>query len=324
MWNVVYSPGCYRKKILGVLRGHWRRLKNLFQINDYDLVYVFMWVTPFGTSVFERVARGLARRLIYDIEDNVLVEQSGVAKALLPNRVIAMLKNPGKMKFLIRSADHVITSSPFLNSRCLQINAKKACSYISSSVDTDLFVPANQYSNEDVLVIGWTGTLSSKIYLDMLSDVFIRLAGRVKFKLKVIGNFDYELPGVHLEVVRWAKKTEVADLQSLDIGVYPLPVDNWVLGKSGLKAIQYMAFGLPIVATKVGTTPLLISHEVDGFLVESQDEWVTALERLVGEPELRRKLGQAARVKAVQKYSVSAVKQDYRRVLKLVMEDTKV
>ena len=139
----------------------------------------------------------------------------------------------------------------------------------------------------------------------------------------MIGTFDYELPGVHVEVIRWTKATEVADLQSLDIGVYPLPTNDWVLGKSGLKAIQYMAFGLPTVATKVGTTPLLISHEVDGLLVESQEEWVIALERLVREPELRRKLGQAARVKAVQKYSVSAVKQDYRRVLKLVLGDTR-
>ena len=321
MWEVVYSPGCYYEKIMGVLRGQMRRFKDLSRIADYDLIYVFMWVTPFGTSFFEWIVRGLAKQLVYDIEDNVLVEQTSTAKILHPNRWIALLKSPGKARFLIKTADHVITSSPFLNHFCLQINARKACSYISSSVDTDRFVSSNRYSNENVVVIGWTGTFSSKIYLDMLRDVFLKLADRVRFKLKVIGNFDYELPGVHLEVIRWTKVTEVIDLQSLDIGVYPLPIDAWVLGKSGLKAIQYMAFGLPIVATKVGTTPLLISHEVDGLLVESQEEWVIALERLVREPELRRKLGQAARVKAVQKYSVSAVKQDYRRVLKMVMKD---
>ena len=321
MWKVVYSTGCYYEKVLGVLRGQMCRFRDLFRIADYDLIYVFMWVTPFGTTAFERAVRGLAKRVIYDIEDNVLVEQTSTATVSHPNRWIAFLKGAGKARFLIRSADHVITSSPFLNELCLKINMNKLSTYISSSVDTDRFRPANLYHNENVIVIGWTGTFSSKIYLDLLRGVFLELTDRVKFKLKVIGNFDYNLPGIDLEVVQWSSQTEVEDLQTIDIGVYPLPIDDWVLGKSGLKAIQYMAFGLPIVATKVGTTPLLISDEVDGLLVESQEEWVDALERLVREPDLRRRLGEAARAKVVQKYSVAAVKRDYRRVLESVMKD---
>lgn len=323
MWSVVYSPGRYYEKILGVLRGQVRRLRDLFRIADYDLIYVFMWVTPFGTSAFERIVRRLAKRLIYDIEDNVFAEQISTARAFHPNRWIALLKGPGKTKFLIKSANHVITSSPFLNALCLKININNACTYISSSVDTDRFKPANPSSNKDSVVIGWTGTFSSKVYLDMLRSVFIELAARVEFKLKVIGNFDYDLPGINLEVIQWNIQTEVEDLQSIDIGVYPLPTDDWVLGKSGLKAIQYMSFGLPIVASKVGTTPLLISDEVDGLLVKSEEEWVDALERLVCEPDLRRKLGEAARNKAVRMYSVAAVKLDYRAVLGAVMKDTK-
>jgi glycosyltransferase involved in cell wall biosynthesis len=324
MWKVVYYRGFYFEKILGVLRGQLRRFRDLFRIADYDLIYVFMWVTPFGTSTFERVVRGLAKRLIYDVEDNVLVEQTITGRVSHPNRWVAFLKGPGKAQFLTRSADHVITSSPFLNELCLKMNMNKLSTYISSSVDTDRFRPANLYHDENVIVIGWTGTFSSKIYLDLLRSVFLKLADRVKFKLKIIGNFAYELPGIDLEVVQWSSQTEVEDLQTIDIGVYPLPIDDWVLGKSGLKAIQYMAFGLPIVATKVGTTSLLISDKVDGLLVESQEEWVDALERLVREPDLRRKLGEAARAKAVQKYSVSAVKLDYRRVLETVMKGTKV
>jgi len=319
MWEVVYSPGSYFEKILGVLRGQLRRFRDLFRIADYDLIYVFMWVTPFGTSAFERIVRRLAKRLVYDIEDNVLVEQISTRGGYHPNRWTALLKGPGKARFLTKVADHVITSSPFLNELCLKINNNELSTYISSSVDTDRFRPTNLYHNENVVVIGWTGTFSSKIYLDLLRGVFLELTDRVKFKLKVIGNFDYDLPGIDLEVVQWSSQTEVEDLQTIDIGVYPLPIDDWVLGKSGLKAIQYMAFGLPIVASKVGTTPLLISDEVDGLLVESQEEWVDALERLVREPDLRRSLGEAARAKVVQKYSVAAVKRDYRRVLESVM-----
>ena len=131
----------------------------------------------------------------------------------------------------------------------------------------------------------------------------------------MIGNFDYELPGVDLEVVRWTAEREVEDLQMFDIGVYPLPIDDWVLGKSGLKAIQYMAFGLPCVATEVGTTPQLIRDGENGLLVRSEAEWEDALERLARDPELRQRLGKAARADAVARYSLEAIAGLYRGVI---------
>lgn len=324
MWQVLYLPGHYLLKILGVVRGHLRRCRDILRIADYDLVYVHMWVTPVGTTFFERLIRKLSKRLIYDIEDNVLIGNTSLDKKFHPNSFLSMLKGPSKAKFLVEQADHVITSSPFLNSFCLSLNRGLGCTYISSSVDTDRFIPSNPYSNDKQVVIGWTGTFSSRVYLDILRDVFLRLSKRVDFRLRVIGNFDYDLPGVQLEVVRWTKEREVADMQAIDIGVYPLPIDDWVFGKSGLKAIQYMAFGLPVVATNVGTTPLLICQWTDGVLVESLEDWVAALERLVCDPVLRRRLGEAAREKAVKKYSVRAIKRDYVRVFESVMEDTRV
>jgi L-malate glycosyltransferase len=316
MWAVTYQPGHYPAKVLGVLRGHLRRMRDMLRIHRFDAVYVFMWVTPFGTSVFEKLARRLARRLIVDVEDNVLVGQK-LPEGYNPNAIISRLKGPGKARYLIRTADHVITSSPFLNDFCLAINEKKACTYISSSIDTDRFLPVNTFTNEadTPVTIGWTGTFSSKVYLDLLRGVFQELARRVPFKLKVIGNFDYELPGVDLEVIRWTAEREVADLQTFDIGVYPLPIDDWVLGKSGLKAIQYMAFGLPCVATDVGTTPLLITDNVNGLLVKTEAEWLIALERLVRDPDLRRRLGTAGRQCVVSSYSIKAITGQYRNIV---------
>lgn len=323
MWNVVYQPGHYLSKILGVLRGTVRRIADLFRVHRYDVVYVFMWVTPFGTTVMEHIVRARSKRLIFDVEDNVLVGQS-LPKNYNANALIQFLKGSNKANYLIRTADHVITSSPFLNETCLKINERKCCTYISSSVDTDRFLPTTSYSNEKPVVIGWTGTVSSKIYLEMLGNVFLELARRVPFKLKVIGNFDFELPGVDLEVVRWSEAREVADMQTLDIGVYPLPKDSWVLGKSGLKAIQYMAFGLPCVATDVGTTPLLITHRVNGMLVNTEEEWVATLEELVRNPELRQRLGTSARLDAVAKYSTRAIAALYRNVINDTKENENV
>ena len=319
MWKVAYQPGHIGAKIAGVLRGHLRRLRDLFRVPRYDLVYVFMYVTPFLSSGMERTVRALAKRVVYDVEDNILVEQS-IPKEMNPNPIARLIKGSGKARFLIRTADHVITSSPFLNDFCLKINDAGACTYISSSVDTDRFQPATPYSNDQLVTIGWTGTYSSKVFLDQLHDVFARLAKRVPFKLRVIGNFEYELPGVDIEVLEWSAEAEVRDLQALDIGVYPLPIDDWVLGKSGLKAIQYMAFGLPCVATEVGTTPMLITDRVNGRLVKTDDEWVDALEELVRDAKLRRFLGENARRDAVAKYSLRAIGEKYDEVLRDVME----
>ena len=310
MWKVVYTKGNYTQKILGTLKGYVRRLLNIFFLTRVDVVYVHMWVTPFGTSFFERIFRMLARRLIFDIEDNVLME-----KANEINPLAKILKGHGKTTYMIKAADHVITSSPFLNDYCLEINKKKACTYISSSVDTNRFVPVNSYSNSEIITIGWTGTFSSKVYLDLLRNVFLELKKRCDFRLRIIGNFQYDLPGFNLEVIQWTKANEVRDLQGIDIGVYPLPQDDWVLGKSGLKAIQYMAFGLPAVATSVGTTPKIINHKENGWLVKTENEWVDALETLIKNPELRRKIGEAARKTVLENYSTDVIKSTYLLIL---------
>lgn len=310
MWKIVYTRGNYAAKVLGTLRGHLRRIRDIFRIGSFDIVYVHMWVTPLGSSIFERLVRALAPRLVYDIEDNLLV---GKANDLNP--IVRLLRGPGKTRFLISRADHVITSSPFLNDFCLGLNSKKACTYISSSVDTELFRPANPYSNERKVTIGWTGTFSSSVYLDLLRDVFRELAKRCEFKLRIIGNFQYDLPGIDLEVIQWTKDREVEDLQGIDIGIYPLAQDEWVLGKSALKAIQYMAFGLPVVATDVGTTPRIVKHLESGWLVKTDAQWVEALETLVRDPALRRKLGEAGRRTVIENFSRHVVKSQYLSIL---------
>jgi glycosyltransferase involved in cell wall biosynthesis len=175
----------------------------------------------------------------------------------------------------------------------------------------------NSYSNDHRLVIGWTGTFSSRPYLDLLRPVFQRLAGERDFTLRIIGNFDYALDGVDVEVLRWSAEEEVTQLQGIDIGLYPLPLDDeaWVSGKSGLKAIQYMAFGLPCVASNIGNTPRVIQDGENGLLVRTEDEWVEALKRLIDDQALRRRLGEQARRDVLDHYAKSAVAVQYRQVL---------
>ena len=306
MWAIVYTERNYLKKTLGTIKGYLRRLRDIFILGKFDLVYVFMWVTPFGSSFFEHIYRRLSKILVYDIEDNALIPQSNSL-----NPIMKLLKGVEKVEFLIKTSNHIITSSPFLNAECLKLNKQKSCTYISDAMDTKRFSPKNSYSNDKTVVIGWTGTFSSIIYLDLLRNVFLQLNKLVEFKLRIIGNFEYSLPGIDLEVIQWTKEKEIEDLQGIDIGVYPLTQDKCVLGKSGLKAIQYMALGLPTVATNVGTTPRIIKHKENGWLVKTEQEWISALETLIKSPDMRFKMGQKARDTIIENYSLEVMKDKY-------------
>lgn len=313
LWNRAYVNGHWLAKALGTVRGHFRRLRDLVRLRGYDVVYVAMWVTPFGTTCIERLTRLLARKLVYDIEDNLLADQGA------PAGFRQRLKGRGKTRFLLKEADHIVTASPIMVDRYRAINDRRAVTLIYPSVDTDVFRPRETILGEDKPIIGWTGTFSSRPYLDLLAPVFQKLARRVDFKLIVIGNFDYFLPDVDIEVLTWSREEEVAQMQRLDIGVYPLPDDDWVLGKAGLKVIQYMAFGLPSVSSAIGTATWQVTDGVDGFLVNTECEWLAVLERLCRDSALRVRIGDAGRREAVARYSREATTGQYLELLRSVL-----
>ena len=269
-----------------------------------------MWVTPFGSSLFERLFRLLSINLIYDIEDNAMMAQSNTL-----NPIMKFFKGSGKIQFLIKEADYVISSSPSLNNDCLQLNKNKSATFISDAMDIRKYIPINNYKNDRDIVIGWTGTFSSMMYLDLLRDVFLELNKQIKFKLLIIGNFTYDLPGIDLKLIQWSKESEIKDLQKIDIGIYPLTQDKWVLGKSGLKALQYMALGIPTIATNVGTNPGIISHMKNGLLVKTDKEWVEAIQTLANNPDLRAKIGLEARKKITENYSLDVTENKYLSIL---------
>ena len=315
LWDAAYVPGRRLAKALGTLRGHIRRLYDLARLRRYDVVYVAMWVTPFGTTWSERLAQRLARSLIYDIEDNLLTDDGA------PKGLRQRMKGRGKARFLLEHADHVITASPFMVDRYRALNAKGAASLIYPSVDTDSFCPRRDPdgAQDRKPVIGWTGTFSSVPYLDLLRPVLQELARRLDYKLVVIGNFDWSISGVDCEVLTWSREEEVAQMQRLDIGLYPLPNDDWVLGKAGLKVIQYMAYGIPSVSSAIGTAIHQVTDGVNGFLVNSDAEWLTVLERLCRDPEERARVGAAARAEALARYSRQATGARYLAVLDTVL-----
>ena len=313
MWKVLYKKGFILKKILGVIRGNIIRLIDLFRARNFEVIYIHQWTTPFGSVLFDKLLRLLSKNIVFDLEDFVFLD--GVDSGLSVNPIIKVLRSKKRTINLIKSSDYVITSSPNLNEFCKNLNTYNRSIFISSSIDIERFIPKKRQDNKKKITIGWTGTQSSKPYLDLLKQTLLDLRKEREFRFLIISNFDYEFPELDLEVISWNKNTEIEDLQKIDIGLYPLEQNDWVLGKSGLKALQYMAIGVPVVATDIGTSKDIIFHMENGLLVSTPKEWVAALVTLIDDEALRRRIGKEARQVIVERYSLDAIKEQYFLVL---------
>lgn len=311
--KALYRKGMFTKKVVGVLSGYLRRTRDLFSVSTYDVVYVFLWVTPLGAPVFEWMVTKLAKRIIYDIDDLVFLRNQRAEPwyALL-------LKGRRKPAFMMKRADHVITCTPFLDNYARQFNANTTD--ISSTINTETYQPVNRYSNDITVTLGWSGSHSTIRMLKTILPVFAELKKRVNFNVLVIGSTDFQLDGMTVETLEWSEEKEIETLQRMDIGLYPLPLDEeWVKGKSGLKALQYMALGVPVVASNVGCNDRVIVQGVSGFLVTTPEEWVDKLALLVNDSQLRKKMGAAGRERVEKLYSIKANAPVYLSILNQVV-----
>jgi L-malate glycosyltransferase len=308
-WNVIYKKGNIFSKALYTLSGYWRRLRKLFTAGKYDIVYVHLWATPFGPPLYEWLLRKVARSVVYDIDD--LVYLKNVENQAHP--WVAMIKGRNKPVFLMRHADQVITCTPHLDEFVRKFNPHTTD--ISSTVDTEVrYLPKENYQSEK-LTLGWSGSLSTSKYFYLLADVLKKLALKHQFNIRVIGDASVHIEGLDIEAFPWQAHTEMDLLKGIDIGLYPLPSEEWVLGKSGLKAIQYMALGIPTVATAIGANFRVIEDGVSGFLVNSEEEWINRLSELMEQPALREKIGRAARQRVEQLFSIQSNEIKYLKVL---------
>lgn len=310
-YRILYNKENFWKKVAGVVAGLLRRFYQIRQISKADGIYVFLNVVPIGPLLFEKIYVRLAKHVIYDIDDMVHHLETSPQ-----NRLVRFFRSDRRYFYLMRNADHVITCTPELD-RIVKLYNPKTTD-ISSTVNTETYLPINKYKNDKRLVIGWSGSHSTSKYLYLLSSVFERLACDFHFKVLVMGAEKFSIPGIDVETVSWSPEIEIQTLQRIDIGVYPLPNNEWVKGKSGLKAIQYMSLGIPVVASHVGCNDRVIEDGVSGVLVNSDDEWYDALKMLILEPNLRAHLGKNARMRVEKLFSVGANQDKYLNIFKSV------
>jgi glycosyltransferase involved in cell wall biosynthesis len=166
------------------------------------------------------------------------------------------------------------------------------------------------------IVIGWLGTRGNLKHLDEVAPALRRLSTVYPdLVLKVVSDAAVSVDGVSVMYEPWRLDREVESLHSFDIGLMPLRDTPWTQGKCGYKILQYMAVGIPAVASPVGFNRTLIQDGVNGFLAESPDEWYAKLARLIEDPALRGEIGRNGRRTVEERFSLTRYAADLSQVL---------
>lgn len=285
--ELVYERGRSREKAALVLRGFLRRLSLLKAVSDYDAVYVFREAAALGPPILERRIYRSGKPLIFDFDDAVWVPYVSPA-----NRYASLLKFPGKTRAVCRMARLVLAGNDYLAEYARAVNDR--VEVVPTTIDTDRY-GYREPEARDEPVIGWSGSYSTVQHLDTVRPIIERLYEEMPFRLRVVGTPAYAAARVPVDAMRWRAATEVQDLRPMSVGIMPLPDDVWSRGKCGLKALQYMALGIPAVCSPVGVNSTIVRDGENGFLAAGEAEWMEKIRILLGSHETRVAFAGAAR-----------------------------
>ncbi len=253
-----------------------RRIVSVIQKSPlFEVVFVQRVILP---SYLHLLLRKRSRKMVYDVDDAVYLKLNERQQMLF--------------KDMLFSYDGVIASNDSLREE-LSSYAKKTIS-LPTCVNTKYLVPNLKKTNpqNNKIKIGWIGTPHAEKYLSMLGSVFAKLKElHLAFELNLISSGNVLFQDVLINAKRWRRATELADLQEMDIGIMPLPEGRWERMKSGYKILQYMAVGIPVVASGVGINQILVKHGENGFIANTNWEWVQYLSVLLNDPSRRKQMG---------------------------------
>lgn len=275
----------------------------------FDVVFVQREAFFLFNEWSERLA-ALQAPLVFDFDDAIWIHAVSDA-----NRRFAFLKNVEKIPRVAALAHTVIAGNDYLASWARQHNPN--VHVIPTCVDTDVFRPPLTRPTSGPVTIGWSGSPSTVAHLRLILPALERVKARLgdRVRLRVMGDPSFRHEPLDLTGEAWNPDAEVRFLQEMDIGLMPLPDDEWSKGKCGLKALTSMASGAATVLSPVGVNTTIATDGATGFLPKSDDEWVEVLCRLVDDAALRARIGAAGRDNVVSRYSVQRWKEPLAELL---------
>ncbi len=299
----LYNRSQWPRTAAGLALASVRRVRELWRARKADVVFVQREAMMIGPPVMEWLVINLHHcPMVLDLDDATYVSY----KSPTYGRLGSMLKWFSKTNDLI-SWSRLVTCGNREIAAYVKSKGREAV-VIPTVVDTTQFRPLAERKTADVPIIGWIGTHSTFPYVKSIFPVLERLARDYRFRLRLVGTGEnnVSIPGVEIENLPWKLNREIADFQSLDIGIYPIVEDNWSVGKSCFKAVQYMAVGVPFVVSPVGACQDIAETNETHFVARTDDDWYTHLLRLLSDEPLRRRMGNRGRTFAVQHYSIDA------------------
>ncbi len=302
-----FSPltdGNYLKHLYAMKRGSLldyakalvRRLTALGTAHTYDVVIIEYEILPYFPPWCEMLLKRLGIPVIVNYDDAIFYRYtqnpSGLVRSLLGTKIDTVM----------RLADLVIAGNGFLADYARNSGAPRV-EVIPTVVDLERY-PKRPSSANAAFTIGWIGSPSTTKYLIEIAPALEEVCAGGHARLVLIGAGPVELAGVPVETRPWSEANEVADLESCDVGIMPLHNGLWERGKCGLKTIQYMACGLPVVVSPVGVNEELVEDGIDGFFARDTAAWSRALIALRDDRPLGEAMGKAGRRKAEGLYSL--------------------
>jgi len=300
LYEKLARPGDPGRKAAGLLSATGRRWRALAEIGAYDLVFLHREAMAFGPAILERM---IARRkpVVFDFDDAIWLRNENRV-----NPLAAWVKCSGKTRTIARRASAILAGNSYLAEWARSYNG--SVYVVPTTIDTEgAYGRQKTHGPCDVPVVGWSGTTSTLRYVEMLRPVLEELGRRRRFRLRVIYNGPaVRWPGIEMDWRPWNSAQEVEDLLGFDVGLMPQPDEEWAKGKCGLKALQYMALGIPSVASRNGVLPEIIEEGHSGFLAASPAEWLQHLQGLLDDWKLRGAMGEQARITVQDRYSAAA------------------
>jgi glycosyltransferase involved in cell wall biosynthesis len=275
-----------------------RRVGVLHKAKSAGIVILQRKLLPIWQTM---LLRHWSRRLIYDVDDAVYQRDSNSGKG--PESRARMVK----YRAITSKADAVIVGNDYLKKVTTAWTIPERVHLIPTCIDTTKYPTAVHRRTGAEARLVWIGQQSTLRTLGTAGECLKAVAERTPgMEFRQICDWSADFPGLRTVLRPWSIECETAELADGDIGIAWMPDDSWSLGKCGLKVLQYMAAGLPVVANPVGVYREMVIHGETGFLASTPDEWAEAVARLVADPQLRNKLGSAGRYLVERRYSMSA------------------
>lgn len=309
-WEIFYRKGFLLKKTLGILKGLLNRHVLLLKIHQYNKIFIHREVAMIGPAYFEWIYSKIFKKdIIFDFDDAIWLKDVSNA-----NQNLSWLKFPNKTKSIIAYSKTIIAGNSYLRNYAKQFNTNVYV--IPTTIDTNYHHPKNKLSTDKVS-IGWTGSITTNKHLALITDVLEQLVEKYPHvEITMISNQPIIQNNLKIKFVEWNQTTEIEDLSQIDIGIMPLPNDEWAKGKCGFKGLQYMALEISTVMSPVGVNTEIIEDGKNGFLASDKKEWLTKLSALIESGELRETLGKNGRKTVIEKYSINAQKDFFIALLK--------